>query len=81
MDESKSVLNLDELQKKYIKPDYKLEIIKHNPNDKDIIIKILVNNKYETNPINAVLSFIVYKNSGIFFFFSSLFIIHYINEI
>lgn len=49
MDESKSQLNLEELQKKYIKPDYKLEIIKYDPNNKDIIMKILVNNKYEQN--------------------------------
>jgi hypothetical protein len=34
-------LNLDELQKKYVKPTYKLEIIKHLPGDKEIIIKIL----------------------------------------
>jgi hypothetical protein len=49
MDETKSELNLEELQKKYIKPEFKLEIIKYDPCIKDIIIKISINNKYEEN--------------------------------
>lgn len=49
MDETKSELNLIELQKKYIKPEFKLEIIKYDPNNKDIIVKISINNKYEEN--------------------------------
>jgi len=49
MDETESKLNLEELQKKYVKPEFKLEIIKYDSNNKDIIIKILINNKYEEN--------------------------------
>jgi hypothetical protein len=47
MDEKNNNLNLEELQKKYIKTSHKLEIIKYDPKDKEIIIKIM-----ETSIVN-----------------------------
>jgi hypothetical protein len=49
MDSTDSKLNLEELQKKYIKPEFKLEIIKYDPNDENIIFKISINDKHEEN--------------------------------
>ena len=40
MDIKYDKLDLEELQKKYIKSDFKLELIKHHHNEKNIIIKI-----------------------------------------
>ena len=45
MDEESGKLSLEELQKKYIKSEFKLELVKHESNEKDIIFKILLNEK------------------------------------
>jgi hypothetical protein len=49
MDLTESKLNLDELQKKYIKPGFKLNIIKYDPNDENIIFELSIDNKHEDN--------------------------------
>lgn len=40
MDMESGKLNLEELQKKYIKPEYKLELVKHELTDQNIIVKL-----------------------------------------
>jgi hypothetical protein len=53
MDKENSKLNLEELQKKYIKPDFKLILINHDTNDKNIIINIekIIENKVDTKKL------------------------------
>ena len=52
MDSETANLNLQELQKKYLKPEFKLELIKHEPNEKNIIIKVLLIEKPVVNKEN-----------------------------
>lgn len=52
MDSETANLNLEELQKKYLKPEFKLELIKHEPNEKNIIIKVLLIEKPVVNKEN-----------------------------
>ena len=40
MDMESGKLNLEELQKKYIKPEYKLELVKHELTDQNIVVKL-----------------------------------------
>jgi hypothetical protein len=45
MDQESAKLNLEELQNKYIKSEFKLELVKYDHNEKNVVFKILLNEK------------------------------------